>query len=228
MKRFKGFSLPRWAKVLRNLCLAALVLGVLYVFVGAPAFSAEQAFRRAERQSLVGPSEILAELPLRDETFNSLIVADDTDGVLLFPVYKGSVGSKRLYYKGKTGEVTVLASPTSRLSTEIHSLTVLLFHSFPNTASGELVLSLSTELNGVAVSGDYFLKAEHEYDGFLRFELVHTAPDAYYKAESYAFWELSKMTEDSAALGKQVPAEVRLYDSEGELIHEENLALGGN
>ena len=228
MKPFKGFSLPRWAKVLRNLFLSGLVLGVLYILAGSPAFSAEQAFRRAERQSLVGPSEILAELPVKEDYFDSLIVADDSEGVLLFPVYKSSSGSKKLYYKEKTGDVTVLDSPTSRLSTEIHSLTVLLFHSFANAASGELVLSLSTELNGVIFSRDYFLKAEYEYDGFLRFELEHTAPEAYYKVESYAFWELSKMIEDSTSLRKQVPAEVYLYDSEGELIYEESLVLGGN
>ncbi len=84
MKLIKGFSLSRRAKVLRNLFLSGLVLGVLYILVGSPAFSAEQAFRRAERQSLVGPSEILAELPVKEDYFDSLIVADDSEGELIY------------------------------------------------------------------------------------------------------------------------------------------------
>lgn len=226
MRLLKRHSLPRWAKIMRNLFLTAMALGLLYIFAGAPVFSATQAFRRVERKNLVGPSEVLAILDISDECFESLLIADDGKGVIMFPIHEKYSRSTSLYYQEKTGPVTVMAAPTPREPDAIEMLTVILFDDMPDAAGAELTLSLSAaEWTGVEFAKDYTLTARREYDGFFRFELRHTAGDEYYETESYAFSELSEITDCFSNPDVHIPATVNLFDSSGSLIYEQNMVL---
>lgn len=57
--------LTRKGKTIRNLVCVVLLAGLCYLLLGAPPLTARQAFRRAERQNLVGPSEIIAAVSLK-------------------------------------------------------------------------------------------------------------------------------------------------------------------
>lgn len=56
--------LTRRGKFVRNLICMILMAGLCYLLLGAPPLTAEQAFRRAERQHLVGPAEIIASVDM--------------------------------------------------------------------------------------------------------------------------------------------------------------------
>ena len=226
MRLLKRHLLPRWAKIMLNLFLTAMALGLLYIFTDAPVFSATQAFRRVEKQNLVGPSKVLAILDISDEHFKRLLIADDGKGVVMFPIYEKYSRSTSLYYREKTGPVTVIAAPTSREPDKIETLTIIMFGDMPDSASAELTLTLSApKWTGVEFTKDYTLTAEREYNGFFRFELRHTNGDEYYEAESYAFSELSKTTDYFSNQNVSIPATVSLFDRSGGLIYKQNMIL---
>ena len=228
MRLLKRHLLPRWAKIMLNLFLTAMALGLLYIFAGAPVFSATQAFRRVEKQNLVGPSKVLAILDISDEHFKRLLIADDGKGVIMFPIYEKYNRSTSLYYREKSGPVTVMAAPTSREPDKIETLAIILFDDMPDAVSAELTLTLSTpKWTGVEFTKDYTLMAKHEYNGFFRFELQHTAGDGYYEAESYAFSELSKTTDYFSNNDATIPATVSFFDSSSSLIYKQNMILTG-
>ncbi|HHX74884.1 MAG TPA: hypothetical protein GX699_08275 [Firmicutes bacterium] len=210
-------QLSRKSKIIRNLFLSAVTVFLIYIFLGAPAFSPEQAFRREEKRHFVGPAEILAVIDVDNEHYNKLIIADDGDAVILYPVY--DLG--RIYYRKKAGDATVLAAPTyGGFPTETKQALIVLFTEIPHAQRAVLELSLHAELNGLRYEGSYLLEAEREHKEFFLFTLSPVAPEYYAQAELYAIHLLQRKTDDRSPCSGTFPARISFYDANGRLIAE--------
>ena len=222
-------KLPPGGKICRNLLLSALLLGMIYLLQGAPSFTLKGEFRRVERQNLVGPSEILAVIPVKDPYYDRLLVADDGAAVILYP----TDGKSRFYYWDKTGELTVVAAHSDVWSTELEQVTLLLFHQEKRAAWAELDISLTSQLNGREFARDYTLKSQKEWEGFFVFQLERSVEpsqvDGEYtplaQSESYAFCELMRLWDNRGWSSYTAPAEVRIYDRQGKLLRQEAMVL---
>ena len=166
--------IPRKVRVLVNLLAIAIVGLALYIFIGCPAFTAEQLYRRLEKSNMVGPAEILTICDIENASYEHLLVADDGEGVVLFG-YSNTLGDHHnLVYRKKTGDLTVLAAPDFRFfgaEEYVLDLPVFLFDEYPAAARAELEMTLSTTLNDVYFEKNYFLESQREGEGYFRFNI---------------------------------------------------------
>ena len=95
----RGFSrVPRKVRIVIDLFLILILLGVYYIALGSPLSGEEARFRRAEKAYLVGPSEILETINVSSAwtqpayDYNRMIIGDDGDEILFytFKVGKGT------------------------------------------------------------------------------------------------------------------------------------------
>ena len=78
--------IPRKARIVIDLLLAAALLLGVYVASDSPPWGVEASFRRAERAAMVGPSVLLDRLDMRsdwpDTGYQVLLIGDDGDEIL--------------------------------------------------------------------------------------------------------------------------------------------------
>lgn len=236
MKKIKAICrpVPRWGWIVINITAIALVLFLRYIFAGAPAYSMENAFRRAENAKLVGPSEILDTITVDIGSYNRLIVADDGDGAILYTwLVSGTTHSSmsgKLVYRKKTGGVTVVPAPAHGLmfTGESASLPVIVFDEFPDAVRAELDLHLYETGNAGAnppASLDFNLTADREVEGYFLFTVSHSGNMRLGK-EVQMINDLGNTSIDSSScLYCAYPATVRLYDEGGKMIYEQTLVI---
>lgn len=248
MKHIKNawLRIPRPVRAMVNILLI-LVLGFLFYFsLGCPTFTTEQAFRRAEKANLVGPSTIVDTLDHEEyPEFNKVIVGETDYGVVFyctqdvfFPIFS---------YREKMGPVTVLAVPTDPFNWGLdnygHSLPVYVFDDYPDAVRAELDLQIQGTYDYTSnrvprtehFDKAYALTADREQDGFFRFQI-----DAVYTGnritedlgeDGFAAWYFSQVctvdiwSDESREAEHAIPATVRLYDKNGALIVEESLTI---
>ena len=64
-------------RIVRNLLLSVVLIGLFYVFTGCPDMTVEQAYRRAAKRNLVGPGDVLAILNVdMNGGYDRLLLAD--------------------------------------------------------------------------------------------------------------------------------------------------------
>ena len=77
--------IPLKLQVLINVLGICILAVMIYVFTGGPTVSVEHQFRRAERENMVGPGEILGIEELAATLWaDHLVVAKTQEGVILF------------------------------------------------------------------------------------------------------------------------------------------------
>lgn len=240
VKRFWG-NLSRKVKIAITLLALFLMGFALYIFIGGPAFTAEQRFRRAERANMVGPASIVATYDFTNGSYEHLIVADDSDGVIFY-AFSGREGytTEHLYYREKTEDLTVLAAPVlehfSYWEYELE-LPVFLFDNYPAAQRAQLQFTLSETVNDVYFEKEYILNSVREENGFFRFNLHAESTNWYIDdwgraqgtplgAEGVVLEQFSQMCgyDDSFNLRPQIVT-VRLWNSNDELILEEDILL---
>lgn len=220
--------LPRKVRICLNILAIALMVFLIYVFAGSPAFTVTTAFRRAEKAQLVGPSEILAQLKPSGTEYDHLVLADTHDSVTLFAYDRWNSRLTTLVYHEKTGPITVTAAPGSThfWAASSASVPVFIFDSYPDAVRAELDLTLSASYGGEDFEKTYYLTAEREADGYFAFTLkARNAPTL--GAEGKAIYILQTICSNSMAdtLDVSIPATVRLYDAQDTLIAEETLTI---
>ena len=242
MTSIKGFwrSIPRKVKIAINLLTLFLMGFVLYIFLGCPAFTPEQRYRRLEKTHMVGPARIIDNMELVPYNYLNLILADDGDGVIMYLYADIHHGTEAFYYREKTGDLTVLAVPNLEhfTSQEFEAdLPIFLFDNYPKAKRAQLQFTLSETYNDVYFEKAYILDSFREESGLFRFNL-HAESDDWYiddwghaqgtrlEAEGAALEQLSRMSgyDDSFNLRPQVVT-VRLWNSRDELILEEDILL---
>jgi hypothetical protein len=207
-------------QVVIHLLTVAVLVWLIYMLLGCPPFSAEQAFRRAEKAAMVGPSTILGQFQPEEYPCDGLILGQDPEAVYLYVIHKGSPETSELIYREKEGAVTLLAAPgTALLEFEYQAhIPVILYDSCKDAVRAEVDLTV--------YSGDfrqtYALTAQRESDGYFAFDLVARNAGTLGE-EGEALRLLQEVCSNSMAGNADIafPAAVRLYDAAGALILEE-------
>lgn len=260
MKKLKQhwLELPRKLRVFANILAILLAVFVLYILMDCPAFTGEQKFRRMEKAELVGPSKILHIMDPEGLGYQHLLAADDGEGVILFGYSDYHWDQGDLFYREKKGPVTVLAAPNSGmllLYADVIDLPVFVFHDCTNAVRAELELEfgegveyaqVNWEQDDVVIETTYektlHLESDENHSGVFVFN-IHAEPDGKLEeqygielwqplaSEGYALEIFSDMTDSPQSYCTYyIPATVRLYDWNDNLIAEEQLnirSLGG-
>lgn len=106
--------LPRPWRAARNLVCIVLAVYLIWLMLGGRPLTVQWAFRRAERQDMVGPSEILGAFEAvrysGDDYFRRFLVGETEEGLLICNIsgnwYWGYTGY--LDYWEKTGDITLV------------------------------------------------------------------------------------------------------------------------
>lgn len=248
MKKLKNLWLriPRSCRAVLNILAALLLLAVFYATIGAPTLTKEQAFRRAERANLVGPSNILFNEKVENYPFGTLIMAETEEGVITW-VDDRTYGFN---YHKKTGDITVVSAPKYWFnfgsSDFASSLPVFVLHEYPEADNAWLILNIegtyTHNLNGERLdevlnhsprlwsnqggNGFFYFTLDVPYrgEGSYRDDASGLADDGYaLDALSQTFTNLWNTTRPQSNVS--ITAIVRLYDENDTLLVERELVL---
>lgn len=216
------------------LMLAAVLLA-LYTFANSPTLTVEQEYRRAEKAHLVGPAKILGTTKLETiiPSYENMLIADDGAGIIFFcydyaadPYY---FNQTELIYRKKTGDITVLSAPfpnDSREHTTIAALPVFVFDNYPEAVRAELDITLQASYSGEDFENTYALKSVRKNQGYFQFTLGTANPQVL-GAEGYAIQLLTLISGYGGRTipNTAIPATVRLYDAQDQLICEQSVEI---
>lgn len=255
MRKLKNIwmRVPRWLRSILDLLASALFVFLFYAAIGAPAITTTQAFRRAEKIHMVGPSVIVDTLDQSTYSeFKTMLVGETGEGIVFFGQYEATQNngwSERTVlepvfsYREKTGDLTVLAAPTVSLGFPWieyggASLPIYLFDAYPEAIRAELDLTVSgtygIDINGGEYTQDftrsYSLEAQREKEGFFRFFISLPTGNA---VDAYALELISALSTGSTPFtypssheaAISIPVTVRLYDETDALILERQLTI---
>lgn len=231
-------TLSRPLRVLLLIILMCIQVPLIYICQGCPPLSDEHRYRRVEKAHLVGPAEILDILEIQPTNYHAyydrLLLARDTDGVIMYIWSTQNDYYENLVYRETTGDVTVFAAPYVTTffqywnSLKEISLPVILFDDIPQAARAELEVTLSGTLNRETFTKTYELEATRNKPGYFCF-LLHADSSYELGAEGYVLSIFATCTYNAGAFGTDtlntIPATVRLYNSSDKLIYEESLTL---
>lgn len=221
------------------LLIIPIILTLAYYVMGAPVLTAEQSFRRAEKEHALGPATILGmESILTDDYgyhYDTLIVAETKYGAMLYCTELNT--QDRLFYREKSGPFTVMALPNggwSWLIDEPRQLNVVLFDDHPEAvrAELELIVDWPYDFHGFTPEGVFYhyrLNAERTADGYFHF--VHTIYGSdYIDNDNVAMRILTDILSkqdggEEYYWDLEIPANIQLYDGNGHLIIEESTIL---
>lgn len=228
--------IPEKTQVAVNVLLILILPVLIYVFVGAPSLTVEQGFRRAEKENLVGPAEILGIETIDGILTDTLVVAKTQKGVILY-VDQDSVDwpVNPLVYREKTGELMICGSP-GRISPIVppdgDDLTVILFDNYPQAVRAELDMELFWEnrQTGKQYRYRYSLSGTRKNPGYIRMDYPVQWKDWQGiddHPENTAIFQFVNHSADGSyrAPAGEFPASVRLYDENDTLIHTEETYL---
>ena len=239
MRKLYWKNLPRPVKVLLLLIGAFITSLLLYIFIGAPPLSDEHRYRRAEKAHLVGPAEILdiIELtPPQAGSYERMLLADGGDYIVMYLWNTQNAYHDELVYRKKMGDVTVYAAPTnlwyyfSWEGTPEIKLPIVLFDNFPKAVRAELDFTLRATLHGdSAFSKDYSLEAHRETPGYFCSYIHAPGYSASDNDEGAVLASFSSFTSgevsNSIYVTTAIPANIRLYNADDHLIHEETVMI---
>jgi len=247
-------NIPRKIRVGINVLATIFLIFALYILLECPAFTHEQKFRRMEKAEMVGPSHILASFDHMIGSYSRLILAETAEGVIMFQCGESPWDEGRLTYLEKTDPVTVVTLPYigyGYYSSSFIDLPVFVIHDCPGAVRAELDLEFGegmdyyTEVHWsyddhsgtTTYEKTWHLESDQEMGGYFRFD-IHAEPegetiqDQYYEhwqpltSEGQALEVFSHMMEpgDSYTFAS-IPAAVRFYDAEDNLITEYELTI---
>lgn len=239
MKKLFQIWKDRWSRVSRKKKVLIYCIGIvlsvflLYIVKGAPT-DFENEFRRIEKAHLVGPGNILGSIPVQRNTYNRLLIAEDTEGYILYPYSYGSGGYDfDLYYLEKTEDITFFAEPRELAydweNIEEFSMIVGILDTYPEAVRAEIELTLCYQINADDPVDEktYTLESQREIPGLFTFQLSDRDPNGL-GVKGYAIEMLRSLAYPKSYrlyYDCSVPVTVRLYDEEDTLICEKSMEL---
>lgn len=237
MRKFFDF-IPRPIKVLFFFIGILLFSFFIYIFIGAPPFSDEHRYRRAERANMVGPAKILDIIdftPVKGELYKRMVIADDGDGVILYMYEPLSDRPEKLIYRKKQGAVTVYAAPYELyIHRDVYDFKVpiILFDDFPQAIRAELeciLWSISDEksIPKTMHPETVFAEAYRDTPGYFCFHLnspgfsTFPSTDESEQPTLMTFCRLTSRSIYDVYANTELPVTIRLFDKDNNLIHEE-------
>lgn len=237
MRKLKAWwrAIPRPIHIVRNLVLAVILFALFYIFHGSPDMTVEQAYRRAEARNLVGPGEILGVLDVQiSGGYTQLLLAETDEGVIQYCFRQENLGfvfgphtvssyEGDLIYREKQGPVSIMAATGQySFSREELSLPIILFDDCPKAVRAEVELRLTGEYNSSEYDYFYCLSSQRKSGGFFVFDLETTGGG---EREAWAISQVSELYSVHGGSGTAVPATVRLYDQNEEVIYDGEVLL---
>lgn len=216
----KRFRLSRGCQI--GIFFAGIVAAacLFWVLMGARALTVDWAFRRAERQLLVGPSELLGSFEVKrssDSDYRSRYLVGKTDEGLVVGAVSGSWYqgySVYVDYWAKTGDITLVPVNPNWGNiypydddTLVHILAVA---DLPGAAYGELELTAQNEPDDPV---DEWSMTAQVQDGYLLF----CGED---------IWEYCvQAIAGSLVSATETAYDLRIYDSQGQLLGQRSWSL---
>lgn len=229
-------AIQRIPRPIRACCYAILAIMTaiaFYIALGCPTLSFRQEFRRAEKAHLVGPSQIVDTMNGEYIEFDKMIVGETENGICFFGRYYSqypykSTDEKQYFFSfiEKTGDITIAAAPNvwGIVWQESKSIPVYLFVNQPNAVRAEITLKATTYFEAT-----FHAEATRLDSGVFRFWLEAEGKDL----EALSIF--SRITGGAPYIGLSdelldtaIPATVKLYDTDGALILEEELIIKAN
>lgn len=217
-------KLPRGLRICINLTGIAACLIALYTYIGAPTFSVEKDFRRAEKAHMVGPSEILGQVRLESgfDSYQQMIIADDGEGISFYCYDHVEGDEPALIYRQKTGDITVLGAPYpagSRMRTIKAQYPIFVFDSYPDAVRAEMDITLFAEYLGESFEKTYHLEATRMNSGYFQFILGITNRHGLgVEGHALKLCALFSGYEGKFYRDMAFPVTVRLYNESGKLL----------
>lgn len=239
-KLFKNLK-NRWKRVSRKKKVLIYCIGIvvsaflLYIVKGAPT-DLENEFRRAEKANLVGPGNILGSVHVyggSHDAYLQMLVAEDKEGLILYPYHLGSGGYTKLRYLEKTGDITFFTEPRELAydweNTEEFSMTVGIFDTYPEAVRAEIALTLSYQINAndPVYEKTYILESQREIPGLFTFQLSEQDATGLW-VMGYAMEMLMCLTDPQSYrlyYDCSVPVTVRLYGKDDAPVLEKSMEI---
>ena len=233
MGKLKTFWQQRPAKLraICNLVAIALCLVLIYFFLGSPAFSVTDAFRRAEKASFLDKAEILARIRTEGLPYSHMILAKQNNGAVIYTYKHRNNEATKLIYTEKSGSLVLLAAPgTEDLAiARFAKIPLVLFDSTPEAVTAQVELTLSGVYKEEPCQNTYLLTAQREYESLFLFTLEVNQHQPL-RGEGYLLTMLQCLysSPTPALAGVSISANVTFFDEAGTPIHSQTLHLCPN
>lgn len=220
--------ISRKVQVLRNILLLILLIFAIVYFSGLPVPIPELQFRRDERAHLVGPGDILGIEEIDFSNYETMIVAETEEGVILWVSAPG-IARSDLVYQEKDGENLLLAAPGylgfMTVTDEVH-LPLILFDRQPRAIHAEIQFTLREVIDGETFEKTYRLSADRKTSGYFLFTL--NSDESYNYHEGLALQIFANIASHREhRQDYSIPVQLRFYDGRDQLIAEETLMISG-
>ena len=179
--------MKRWSRKTKLAAWALILLitaAFLFFCYNRPSLTPEIAFRRAEKQQLIGPAEIIATLSSKNGYSESILIGKTEHGYTTYEYYNsGHLDGGQMRYFPKTEDAT-LFGPKYTYYDE-NGLPYILIFLFPETCSAplaELTLTISCEDE----TETYHTEGQRQDGGF------YILPLPYRELKSQHYWLLQQ------------------------------------
>lgn len=234
-------KLPRSWKIAIYSLVIAVCFCIGWVMMELPIVFPRLHMLSAERQNLLGPSNLVDVLENKEYSeFEKLLVGETEHGITFFCLNPHR--NTRLYYREKIGDVTVVPAPTYSSSwhngfTHVsppRQLPIYVFHEYPTAVRAEMEIAVAnnpdnrhTNYTGDGFSFQYQLSAERSQNDFFLFRLELPEYCEENADELYAMQMLSRICYYHGWTYALETASItlRLYDASGKLLTETTQVL---
>lgn len=232
-------KLPRWGRIGINAALIAVTFFLYYVFVGCPAFTGEQGFRRAERRNHAGPGEIIDILDVVDDNFyyDRLLLAETAEGYEAYCYRQANLGfikgnsfssmENTFYYLEKGEGVAILPTPSNMASfyrRDGVELPIIVLGGHAGAVRAELELQINNIYAEEEQYFSYSLRAEAGPEDYWLFTLRRNlfADEQSEKEETQTLEYFCRLWDPWSPFCNYGSFTLRLYDAEDALVYEES------
>lgn len=156
-------------KIVIWLLIFLLSNAMLYVLSGAPSHNAKIAFRRKEKQNLIGPAEIVEILNFEDNCFDHLLIGRSDYGYTFFEWNERYPDDGELSYQPRAKGATLFCTKYSYQDISYGQgwLPIFAFVDLPAAYSARLTLAITTEHG----ESTYLLETQRSQEGYFLFRL---------------------------------------------------------
>lgn len=208
----------RKRKHLRRIGISLFVLllsvTILCLLNASPSSTAEMAFRRKEKQNLIGPAEIIATLDFPHGSYDHILIGESDFGYTFFECHdNGRWDQGDMTYVPRKEGATLYCTYHMYGSAEYSADWLPIFAFADHHAAVRAKLTLTTTQNGETVN--YPLEAQRSHDGFFLFSLKTM------ELRAQDFWLIQQTIANQYreyVLDGTAQATLELYDANGELL----------
>lgn len=214
----------RKLRILVNVIVVLIFVYLLYLMLGGPVLTTEAGLRRMERVHMVGPGKILGVETGDYLYYDHVLLAEDEEGVILY-AYDSEIWHRndKLVYRQRRGDLMMLTLPIMPGQLNHHwdfRLPVVLFDRHPKAVRADVEIAMPN------LDKTCLVKCQRNRDGYLWGEIFHKS-NSYNGAKAEWLQLLADLSNSASGTTDLIvlPVQVRLYDQEDHLIHEETIEL---